>query len=80
MGSPIGTDDVYMEVKVNRWLEEINRMGEIGLSQPHAVFAALTHGLMSKWSFICRTVPGAGRYMKRVKTNSKEDIADVVKW
>ncbi len=63
LGSPIGTDEFVaecMESKVNGWIEEINRMGEIGLSQPHAMFAALTHGLMSRWFFICRTVPGAG--------------------
>lgn len=81
LGSPIRTDDYvfeFMESKVNGWVDEIGRISEIGLSQPHAAFAALTHGLMSRWSFICRTVPGAEQYMKRVETEVQRRI--LPKW
>ena len=29
-------------------------------SQPHAAFTVLTHGLISKWSFLSRTTPNIG--------------------
>ena len=32
-----------MSSKVDGWVDEIVGLGEIGLSQPHAVFSALTH-------------------------------------
>ena len=33
------------------------KLAEIATSQPHAVYAALTHGLQSKWTYLTRTVP-----------------------
>eukprot|EP00117_Sycon_ciliatum_P034860 scpid110027/ scgid1527/ len=33
-------------------------MGEIATSQPQAAYSAFTRGLQSKWTFLCRTMPG----------------------
>ena len=35
-------------------------LSEIGTTQPHAAFAALTHGLSSKWSYVIQTTPNIG--------------------
>ena len=35
----------------------MNKLAEIATSQLHAVYAALTHGLQSKWTYLTRTVP-----------------------
>ena len=42
---------------VQQWSKEIRRVSEICSSQPHAAYAALTHGLSSKWSYLTRTIP-----------------------
>ena len=33
---------------------------QIAVIQPHAAFSALTHGLKSKWTYLCRTTPDIG--------------------
>ena len=56
MGSPVGSEEFVCEFvssKIDGWIEEMARLGEIGLSQPHAVFSALTKGLMNRWTFMC---------------------------
>ena len=46
--------------KVNEWSSTISLLSEIALSQPHAAYAALTHGLLNKWSYLSRVIPNAG--------------------
>ena len=63
LGSPLGSDEYandFVKKKVEVWSNELSLLSGIALSQPHAAFAAYTHGLKSKWSFLSRTVPGIG--------------------
>ena len=43
--------------KVDNWCNEIEVLTSIAHSQPHAAFAAFTHGLAEKWYFLSRTPP-----------------------
>ena len=36
---------------------EGRHLSEIAMTQPQAVYAALTHGLASKWTYLARTTP-----------------------
>ena len=65
MGSPVGSEEFvceFMSSKVDGWIEEMARLGEIGLSQPHAVFSghlcvelSLVHNsLWRKSSLVCK--------------------------
>ena len=47
----------YMMDKVNEWVEELNILVDIAHSQPHAAYAAFTHGLTGKWIYVSLTVP-----------------------
>ena len=47
----------YVREKVATWVQEVNCLVQIAESQPHAAYAAFTHGLASKWTFLARTVP-----------------------
>ena len=33
------------------------RLSEVAITQPHAAYAAFTHGLSSHWTYISRTIP-----------------------
>ena len=33
-------------------------LAEIVETQPHVAFSALTHGMMAKWTYLSRTIPG----------------------
>jgi len=61
LGAAIGTT-AYIEDSVSKkvqvWSEEVKQLSKIAESQPHAAYCAFTHGLSSRWLYICRTVPG----------------------
>ena len=60
LGAAIGNDafkEKYVREKVATWVEEVERLTRIAESQPHAAYAAFTHGLASKWTFLACTVP-----------------------
>ena len=46
----------YVQKKV-MWTQEINQLANIATSQPHAAYAAFTHGLSSRWTYLTRTIP-----------------------
>ncbi len=56
LGSRTFTEE-YVTNKVQGWVQEITRLAEVATTQPHAAYAAFTHGLSSRWSYISRTIP-----------------------
>ena len=60
LGAAIGTPQFisfYVERKVCEWVSEIECLSSIALTQPHAAYAAFTHGLKHKWTYLIRTIP-----------------------
>lgn len=60
LGAALGSSDFvrsYVNDKVKEWSDELLKLSEIGLTQPHAAFSALTHGLLGRWTFLSRTMP-----------------------
>ena len=49
-----------MTERVDQWCDEMRLLSAIATTQPHAAFAAFTHGLLSKWSYLSRTIPDLG--------------------
>ena len=56
--------EAHTEKKVSEWMSCVNQLTDIAKTQPHAAFAALTHGLMSKWTYLSRTTPNIAPKMK----------------
>jgi hypothetical protein len=59
LGAALGEDvflDEYIKKLVREWVQELETLSEIARSQPHAAYAAFTHGLQHKWSFAQRTM------------------------
>ena len=60
LGAAIGSHSYtieYVSGKVQEWTEEVIRLAQVAKSQPHAAYAAFTHGLASKWTYLLRTIP-----------------------
>ena len=60
LGSALGCHSYTSEFvtgKVEQWTKELKSLAKIAASQPHAAYAAYTHGMVSKWSYISRTIP-----------------------
>lgn len=48
LGAAIGTEafkEAYVREKVATWVQELNDQTRIAMSQPHAAYAAFSHGL-----------------------------------
>ena len=53
--APLGTQvytNKFMSKKVDQWGGDLEPVSAIASTQPHAAFAALCHGLSSKWLFL----------------------------
>ena len=60
LGAPIGSPDFrkqFVDQKVQEWCNEVRVLSLIAHSKPHAAYAAFTHGMISKWTFLLRTIP-----------------------
>ena len=47
----------YVKSNVSSWQSSVCNLVTIATTQPHAAYSALTHGLSSKWTYLCRTIP-----------------------
>ena len=60
LGAVIGSQEFaaeYVRSKVSDWSSKVALLGEIAKTQPHAAYSALTHGLLSKWTYLSRVIP-----------------------
>ena len=60
LGAVIGSRSFakeYVNNKVEEWTEKIKRLAKVAVSQPHAAYAAFTHGMSSQWTYLMRTIP-----------------------
>ena len=67
LGAAIGSKEYvaeHVKSKVTQWTANLESLATIAETQPHATFAALTHGIISKWTYLSRTVPGIGPLLK----------------
>ena len=66
----IGTQasvESYVKQKVSVWVNAVEHLSSIAHTQPHAAYAAFTHGLMSKWTYLTRAIPNIGDLLSPLK-------------
>ena len=67
LGAPLGSPryvSKYVCEKIQEWSKELKLLSAIATTQPHTAFAAYTHGLAGKWSYLTRTVPSIRDHLK----------------
>ena len=60
LGASIGSEafkTAFVTKKVQKWVEEVNKLAEVALTEPHVAYAAYTHGLQHKFTYLMRTIP-----------------------
>ena len=67
LGTPSYTDQFVAE-RVDQWTSEVRLLSAIATTQPHATFVAFTHRLLSKWSYLSRTLPNLSYHLQLLKT------------
>ena len=71
LGAPLGTQDyidTFVSEKVEQWSGDLKLLSAIATTQPHAAFAAFSHGLFSKWSFLSRTISNISHLLQPLET------------
>ena len=65
-GAAIGTQSLenYVQQKINGWVTEEEHLSFIAISQPQAAYVALTHGVITKWTYLARTIPNIADLFK----------------
>jgi hypothetical protein len=66
LGAFIGCEQSVHEgmlAKAMSWVNQIDALSKIALTQPHAAFAAFTHGLQNRWTFCQRTMGKQHMYL-----------------
>ena len=56
--------NTYVPIKVSEWVHEIEKLSSFAVTQPHAIYAAFTRGLTSRWTFLVRTTPNIGNLLQ----------------
>ena len=77
LGSALGSHSYTSEFvtgKVKQWTKELKSLSNIAASQPHAAFAAYTHGMVSKWSYISRTIPNISNHLQSLEDTIRSDF------
>ena len=67
LGAAVGSAkyvENYMNSKVSSWQSSVCNLATVATTQPHAVYSALTHGLSSKWTYLCHTVPNISHLLR----------------
>ena len=60
LGAALGANtftEEHVSSKVREWVKEVIHLSAVAITQPHAAYAAFTHGLSSHWTYISRTIP-----------------------
>ena len=67
LGAALGTQSYvsqFVNMKVQQWCNELKTLSSIASTQPHAAFAAFTHGVSSKWTHLIRTIPSISHLLQ----------------
>jgi hypothetical protein len=62
----------FVQEKVEEWISQIKILSKFAITQPHAAFSAFTHCLQGRWTFVSRTVPGAGSLLAELEQAIRE--------
>ena len=75
LGAALGTRsfvESYVKAKVSEWVNAVERLSSIAHTQPHAAYAALTYGLMNKWTYLIRAVPNIGYLLQPLEDTIRQ--------
>ena len=60
LGCPIGTNSFMTSVvsaKISEWTDQISKLAEVAVTEPHAAYCAFGHGVFGNWTYLCRVFP-----------------------
>ena len=64
----------YVAAKVDGWKAELMKLAEIARVQPHLAFCALTQRLVSRWTYLSRTVKDINTLLQPLEDILQKDM------
>ena len=64
--------------KATTWKDELERLSSIAKTEPHAAFSALTHGLMSHWTFLLRSIEGIANLLQPIEDAIRQQLIPAI--
>ena len=55
-------------------MQNLSTLSNIAKTQPHAAFSALTHGILSKWTFLSRVQPNISNLLLPLDESLRSDL------
>ena len=74
----MGFREQFVGKKVKEWLLHLEGLREVGLSHPHTAHAAFTKGVKGRWTYLLRTIPGAGPLVRPLDEAIEKDLKPVL--
>ena len=68
----------FIETKVKEWTREVEVLSEFGRRDPHSAYAAVTHGLISKWLYLMRTIPNINQSLKPLEEEIRHKLIPAI--
>ena len=60
--------ETFAQAKISGWVSDIEQLSVFAKSQPHAAFAAFTHGLSHRWTYLTRVLPTSTDLLQPLET------------
>ena len=63
LGAALGSNEfkqTYINEKVTKWCDRLNKLSEVAKSQPHVAYAAYIHGEQHRYTYFIRTIMDIG--------------------
>ena len=64
--------------KVDKWVNEVTKLADFAISQPHASYAAFTFGLRHRWTYFQRTLPDIAELIEPLERAINEVLIPAV--
>ena len=77
MGAALGASsfkETYVQLKVDKWKEELQSLVKIAATQPQAAYAALIVSIKNKWSYLARTTETIGHLLQPIEDVLRHDL------
>ena len=74
LGQHLDATAIRVSSLLEKWTKELKSLAKIAASQPHSAYAAYTHGMVSKWSYISRTIPDIGHHLQTLEDTIRSNF------
>ena len=68
----------FVETKVKEWTREVEVLSEFARRDPHCAYAAVTHGLISKWLYLRRTIPNVNQSLTPLEEEIRHKLIPAI--